>query len=153
MPRIQLTTPQVAPQAAPTGGAPAPATTTPTTASDEGSYFGTKEQPKFAETPVGKENVNQYAEQIAAAGARAPKGYNLTAPEILPTDTNATANEKLADYRKQVSDAVLSDKSDKAQADRESAAETRERRAEDRKDKNMPVYAEDENGQTILTNK
>ena len=135
--------------------APATSAVAPTEAGSAsgGEYYGTKEAPQFAEKPVGKENVAQYAEQLKSATARAPKGYNLSAPEILPTDTNATANEKVKDYEKQVNDAVLADRADKAQAARETEAETKERRAEDRKDKGVSVYAEDENGQTILTNR
>src|ERR1035437_5168263 len=37
---------------------------------ETGSYFGTSEQPKFAEKPVGKENVVQYTEQVKSMSNR-----------------------------------------------------------------------------------
>ena len=49
----------------------------------------------FAEKPVGAENTKQYSEQLKATAMRVPKGYDVAQPEILATDTNATAAEKI----------------------------------------------------------
>jgi hypothetical protein len=118
-----------------------------------GEYYGTKEALKTSEKPIGDAGVKQYAEQAKSASLRVPKGYDVAPPTFSKDDTGATAADKVKDYERSVNDAILADRADKAAAARESAAESRERRAEDRKDRGVPVYAEDENGQTILTNK
>ncbi len=123
------------------GGAPA------------GGYYGDKQQPKFAEKPVGQEGTKQYTEQLKATALRVPKGYDVAQPEILATDTNATAAEKIKEYNTSVNNAILADRSDKAQAARETAKESAERRAEERADRKQIGYAQDADGNTILTNK
>ena len=134
---------------APTAGTPA-APAASAAAPAEGTYFGTKEA---ANRPIGEAGVNQAQAQVTSASSRLPKGYSIVPPTFSKDDTDTTRKDKLKDYETAVNNAVLADRSDKAQAARESAAETRERRAEERKDRNIPVYAENAEGQTILTNK
>jgi hypothetical protein len=108
---------------------------------------------KMADKPTGTEGVKQYQEQLKTTGLNVPKGYAPVKPDILPTDTNATAADKVKDYTTSVNNAILADRADKAQAARESEAATRERHADERKDRGTIGYAEDKDGQTILTNK
>lgn len=130
---------------APTGGASPAASSVA-----DGSYFGTKEA---ANRPIGDAGLKQYGEQTKSAALRIPKGYDVAPPTFTKDDTESTAKDKMKDYETAVNNAILADRADKSQAARETAAETRERRAEDRKDRNTPVYAENSEGQTILTNK
>jgi hypothetical protein len=134
-------------------GAPAVAGGAPAAAPAAGSYYGNKEMPKFDEKLVGADNVAQYSGQVENAALRVPEGYDVAKPEITATDTNATANAKLKDYHLAVNNAILADRNDQAMVARETAAETKDRRTEDRKNRATTGYATDADGNLILTNK
>jgi hypothetical protein len=132
----------------PAGAGAAPAGAAP--AADTKAYYGVKEA---ANRPIGDAGVKQVSDQAKSASLRVPKGYDVAPPTFTKDDTAETAKDKMKDYETSVNNAILADRSDKAAAARETAQESKERRAEDRKDKGVSVYAEDENGQTVLTNK
>jgi len=135
------------------GGAPSTPSSGTGGSAPAGGYFGNKEMPKFDEKPVGADGIAQYGGQVENAALRIPPGYDVAKPEITASDTNASAKEKLKDYHTAVNNAILADRSDKAQAARETAAETKDRRTEDRHDRAVTGYAENSDGQLILTNK
>ena len=127
------------------------------TATGGGSYYGSKQQPpapKFAETAVGEAGAKQYLSEAANAEKRLRTGAPAIAPlEILPTDTNEVAKEKVAQHIVSVNAANAQAKEE--EADRRKIREqlSSEQRKQDAKDKNTIGYAENGEGKVVLSNK
>ena len=136
------------------GKATSPQGTANESPSTGGSYFGSKQQPKFAETAVGDAGRLQYLSEAANAEKRLRPGAPAIAPlEILPTDTNAVAQEKVSQHILAVNQANAQVKEEENDRRRVRDQLSAEERKQNIKDKNIIGYAEDSQGKVILSNK